>query len=195
MRGHTKAISCATLLALAACSGGGSDAADNDETATKDGGETVAAKVEEAAEPADVPEAKLASNDAIFEFLTAEKYKEFQVSEPERHPSIGPHDDVIVYFNQTLADSMKTGNTEHPAGSMVVKEQYKKDSEEKYGWSVSIKTHDKSDFGKGWWWYEVLSTTDSTKIFPENPGNGAPECSACHTQGNDFVITELPSAS
>ena len=194
MRYQTTALSCATLLALAACTSGAPDAADAGEAAS-DNGETADAKTEEAAKPADVPEGKLANNDAIFEFLTAEKYKEFPVKELERHPSVGPHDDVVVYFNQTAADSIKAGNTEHPAGSMMVKEQYKKGSDEKYGWSVSIKTHDKGDFGKGWWWYEVTSTTDPTKLYPDNPGNGVPECAACHTQGTDFVISKLPAAS
>ena len=127
----------------------------------------------------------------LFDFVKAGGYKDYPVHD-EKHPSVGPHDDVKVFYNQVVADSLAAGNAEHPAGSMIVKEQYKPGEAELYGWSVSIKTHEAGDAGKGWYWIEFLDKNDITKTYPENPGNGVPECAACHTLGKDLIRSAFP---
>ena len=127
----------------------------------------------------------------LFDFVKSGGYKDYPVSD-EKHPSIGPHDDVRVYYNQVVADSLTAGNAEHPAGSMIVKEQYKSGESELYGWSVSIKTHEAGDAGKGWYWIEFLDKNDINKVFPEEPGNGVTDCAACHTLGKDLIRSAFP---
>ena len=58
------------------------------------------------------------------------------------------------------------------------------------GWAVSVKTQANSDNGKGWYWYEVLSPTDASKIAGEGQGLGL--CVGCHFPGKDFVVTGYP---
>ena len=41
-----------------------------------------------------------------------------------------------------------------------------------------MKTGTDSNGGKGWFWYEVTSTTDGSK--PVATGNGVPLCLGCH---------------
>ncbi len=54
-----------------------------------------------------------------------------------------------------------------------------------YGWAAIVKTQADSDNGQGWYWYEVIITTDPTQIVKE--GNGVPFCAGCHSPGRDFV--------
>ena len=121
----------------------------------------------------------------LFSYLKAGKYKKFK-SEGSIHPSRGPHEDVKVFVNPTLEESMKNGNSEHPVGSASVKEMYK--NGKAFGWAVMVKT-DKGKGGDGWYWYEVTSTTDSSKIYAE--GNGSTSCVGCHSPGVDYVVTKL----
>ena len=123
-----------------------------------------------------------ATKEALFPYLQAGGYKDF-VHEAEIHPSLGPHDDVRTYLNPVLARSLKAGNREHPVNSAAVKELYKEGR--MYGWAAMVKTQEDSDNGQGWYWYEVISTTDPTQIVKE--GNGDAFCSGCHAPGRDFV--------
>ena len=85
--------------------------------------------------------------------------------------------------------SRRAGNSSHPAGSSIVKEMYDADNALQ-GWAVMVKTAANSDGGKGWFWYEVTSTTDGSK--PVAAGNGVPLCFGCHSVGMDFVLTKFP---
>jgi hypothetical protein len=58
------------------------------------------------------------------------------------------------------------------------------------GWTSAIKTQDKSAVGQGWYWYEVLSTTDPAHIEAAAPG--VRRCIGCHVGGHDFVMTQVP---
>ena len=149
---------------------------------------------EEATDPAPVetPVTKYVNDrQALFDFLNKGEYKAFPVHD-ERHASTGPHTDVVVYYNQVVADSIRAGSAEHPAGSMIVKEQYQPGESDLYGWSVSIKTHEAGNAGKGWYWIEFLDKNDIANTYPKTPGNGVPECAACHTLGKDLVRSVLP---
>ena len=76
-----------------------------------------------------------------------------------------------------------------PTGAGIVKEMYDADNQLQ-GWAVMVKTAADSDGGKGWFWYEITSTTDGST--PVAAGNGVPLCFGCHGVGNDFVLTEFP---
>jgi hypothetical protein len=127
------------------------------------------------------------SPDALFAYVKAAKYKDW-AHESEVHKSRGPHFDVKTYLNAALDKSMKAGNDSHPKGAASVKEMY--ENGKLKGWAVSVKTQADSDNGKGWYWYEVVSTTDASQIPAE--GKGAGLCVGCHFPGKDFVLTGYP---
>ncbi|MBT8399026.1 MAG: hypothetical protein KJO98_01005, partial [Rhodothermia bacterium] len=118
----------------------------------------------------------------LFDYLRSGEYKHF-AHEPEIHPSLGPHSDVKVFANQKLAASLEAGADEHPQHAAAVKELYRDDT--MLGWAVMVKTEPNSDQGNGWYWYEVLSTTDGSRLAAN--GNGVPLCVGCHTIGQDYV--------
>ncbi len=130
---------------------------------------------------------------ALFQYLQAGEYKKFKAQESDTHPSAGPHTKfglpVRVFMDPTIDASLKAGNKSHPIGSSVVKEMY--DATKKLmGWAVMVKTNTDSNGGKGWFWYEVISTTDGTK--PVAAGNGVAMCAGCHGLGKDFVLSKHP---
>jgi len=136
-----------------------------------------------------VPVAK----DKLFSYLQAGSYKSLAAKESGRHPTRGPHTKigwpVRVFLGPNLDASLKAGNTTHPAGSAAVKEMYD-GSGKLQGWAVMVKTTADSAGGKGWFWYEITSTTDGSK--PVATGNGVPLCFGCHFTGRDFVLTDYP---
>ncbi len=132
-------------------------------------------------------EAKSADDYAnkVFQWLAEKKYAGF-ASDSGIHPSTsGPavHGDVKIFFNKKLADSMAVGNASHPVGSMSVKELYKDGNH--YGWALSLKTKEDDGKGNGWYWYENLSLTDSSK--PVAASLGDKSCVGCHAPGRDFI--------
>lgn len=131
--------------------------------------------------------------DELFKFLKEGKYKSFSTQEKNLHPSLGPHQKlglpVRVFMNDILAKSLDADNEEHPLGATLVKEMYDKD-EVLSGWAVMVKTSEKTDGGKGWFWYEVTSTEDPTQTAAV--GNGVVGCFSCHSVGRDMVRTPYP---
>ncbi len=129
----------------------------------------------------------------LFRFLVDGKYKDFPTNESKTHPSSGPHANfghpVRVYMNASMNDAFKASAETLPKGAAAVKEMFHKDGTLE-GWAVMLKTQDESDGGKGWFWYEVTSTTDSSAF--RTKGNGVPTCFGCHSVGNDFVLTSHP---
>ena len=132
---------------------------------------------------------------ALFEFLSSGEYRQFAASETGLHQSAGPHTEfgrpVRVFMNYAMASSLEAGNTEHPEGAAAVKELYEPDGETPLGWAVMLKTQADTAEGDGYFWYEIVSTTDPTAIFGE-AGNGIPLCVGCHTTGSDYVLSEFP---
>ena len=127
------------------------------------------------------------SSDDLFKWLQAGKYKSWS-KESAIHTSIGPHDDVLTYINSSLEDSLKGEPAAHPAGAAAVKELYKEGKQ--YGWAVSVKIQPDSARGQGWYWYEVVSMTDGSKLM--GAGLGVPLCWGCHSPGKDFVLSKYP---
>ena len=128
----------------------------------------------------------------LFSYLQDGSYKSF-AAESGNHPSRGPHTKfglpVRVFLDPVLDASLAAGNASHPVGSSVVKEMYDVFGKLQ-GWAVMVKTQAESANGKGWFWYEVTSTTDGSD--PVASGNGVPLCFGCHFTGNDFVLTGYP---
>jgi hypothetical protein len=85
--------------------------------------------------------------------------------------------------------SLKAGSDTHPQGSSIVKEFYD-DTGALSGWAVSVKTQDDSQEGQGWYWYEILNTTDGSDPFVADQGVAL--CWGCHTTGRDFVLSNYP---
>ena len=168
----------------------------------KTGLDGLSAAGEAANEPSsETPEANVSSipteKEALFLYLSEGKYKTFPTKESAKHPSAGPHSikgtfglPVQAYLNPIIAASLKSGNKTHPPGSGIVKEMFSADGELQ-GWAVTLKTQKNSDGGKGWFWYEVTSTKDSSALVAN--GNGVPLCAGCHSASkNDFVLTQFP---
>ena len=130
-----------------------------------------------------------AEGKALFQWLKSGGYKNW-IHESSPHKSAGPHPSaVIAYLNESLNESLNSGADKHPAGAAAVKELFNT-SGELSGWAVSIKTQEDSDAGKGWYWYEILGTEESSRVVAD--GNGVPLCVRCHTPGNDFVLIPHP---
>ncbi len=128
--------------------------------------------------------------DSLFAFLREGKYKSW-TRESKIRPTNAPHNEhVLTYLNAILNESMRSGKSDHPAGSAAVKEMYDEDKN-LAGWAVSAKTQADSDGGKNWYWYEVTSTIDPSQIVVE--GLGAPLCISCHRRGGrDQVLVPYP---
>jgi hypothetical protein len=133
------------------------------------------------------------NQEALFSYLASAAYKTLPAKESKAHPSESPHTKVglpvRVFMNERVAQSLEAGNTEHPVGSALIKEMFSKDNE-LAGWAVAIKTQPLTDGGKGWFWYEVTSATDSSEIV--TVGNGVRGCVGCHTPGDDMVLSAFP---
>jgi hypothetical protein len=128
------------------------------------------------------------SPEELFAFLKAGSYLNFP-KESAIHDSAGPHfGNVRTYLTPSLDASLQAGNTEHPKGAAAVKELYMSGSEVK-GWAVMVKIADKSDGGKGWYWYETTNIKEPSGGFS---GEGLPLCTNCHMAGADFVLTPSP---
>ncbi|MEO0480971.1 MAG: hypothetical protein AAF196_15990 [Planctomycetota bacterium] len=129
---------------------------------------------------------------ALTRFLTTFAYREF-VSEPEQHPGRGPHaaagSPVRTWFSPSLAQAMEADEETFPVGAAAVKEMWSEGGE-LLGWAVEVKT----DLGRGggsWFWFEMVGTDPATaEIY--GGGNDVPGCVGCHTQGTDWVISDLP---
>jgi len=171
--------------------------------AAKPGSDGEIATTSNVATPAAMPAAVLSGADivptdaaALFAYLQAGTYKSF-ASESAAHESVGPHPSpdlqqssmVQAYFNSAMDASLKAENMVHPRGSAIVKE-FQNGAGAVSGWAVSVKTGDESDSGQGWYWYEVLSTTDGSN--PVAAGNGVALCWGCHFTGRDFVLSDYP---
>lgn len=129
----------------------------------------------------------------LFNYLKSGAYTEFAAKESSAHPSRGPHTNpgwpVRVFLGPTVDASLSAGNDSHPIGSSIVKEMFDGDGDLQ-GWAVMVKTSEDSANGKGWFWYEVTSTTSGAD--PVAIGNGVQLCQGCHFIGKDFVLTTYP---
>ena len=122
----------------------------------------------------------------MFSFLQSGGYQDM-LAEPSVHPSAGPHGDVRVYFEDSLAVSLDAQAAVHPRGAAAIKELY--NGSTLSGWAVVVKTGSGSD-ASDWYFYEIFSTTDGSS--PVADGNGLPGCASCHSTGVDFIRSAAP---
>jgi Cytochrome P460 len=111
--------------------------------------------------------------------------------ESKSHESSGPHGEAVKTFvSPSLYASLQKSGALHPEGAAAVKELY--DAAGKHtGWAVSVKVAADSASGKGWYWYEVLSTAPGAK--PAYEGVGKELCRDCHTERSaDQVLVPFP---
>jgi len=141
---------------------------------------------EGSADAADATSAVPADATALFSFLQSGGYQDM-LPEPSVHPSAGPHGDVRVYFEDSLAKSLDGQATVHPRGATAIKELYSGST--LYGWAVMVKTGSASD-ASDWYFYENSSTTDGSS--PVANGNALPGCASCHSTGVDFIRSRAP---
>ncbi len=130
---------------------------------------------------------------ALFNWLKSKKYHSFAAKESKPHPGRGLHMEfglpVRVFMNDVIVKSHKQDQKQVPVNSCVVKEMFTQ-AGDLQGWAVMVKTHDDTKSGKGWFWYEVTSAADPSKIAAI--GNGVPGCRGCHSAGRDMVLTSFP---
>ena len=155
----------------------------------------MAGAMEATAETARVNSVVPTEKDALFRYLQGGSYKEFAAKESAVHPTRGPHTKfglaIRVFLDPKLDASFRAGNASHPAGSATVKEMYDASGNlNLQGWAVMVKTQADSEGGKGWYWYEITSTTSGSN--PVASGNGVPLCLGCHFPGKDFVLSGYP---
>ncbi len=127
------------------------------------------------------------TGDQLFPYLQAGSYRTFS-AESAPHASAGPHGLVRTFINPALEGSLAAGDASHPVGSAAVKEMYRDDA--LVGWAVYVKTQAETDGGNGYYWYEVSSTEDPSRVVAA--GNGAPTCTGCHAAGQDFTLSAFP---
>ena len=122
----------------------------------------------------------------VFKWLKHGDYRKYK-AESAVHPSStgAVHGEVKTYVNDKLDRSMMSGAEEHPVGAASIKELYK--DGKLYGWAAAIKVKSGAK-ANGWYWYEVLSTTDNSK--PVAASLGSAKCVGCHSVGTDFVRAE-----
>jgi hypothetical protein len=120
-------------------------------------------------------------------FVESGAYAAWPVAEDAPHPSAGPHDVLVqVYFNDTVAESLRAGNTTHPVGSALVKELYDSDGTTKLGHAVMIRIAE----GEGGWLYFEGFAPDYADPFY---GKAHKTCEGCHGGSpSDHVQSRLP---
>ena len=97
----------------------------------------------------------------------------------------GEHGGERLFFNATLAASMRAGAAEHPIGSAAVRELYAGDLRTLKGFALMHKTGPSGVTGEGWFWFEVLGV--DARAAPTVAQTGARDCVGCHAHATDFV--------
>ncbi len=135
--------------------------------------------------PAPIPQ----EASTIFNWLVKKTYKSYYKGESMVHGG-SIHAPVRGWFSPALFKSLAAGNKSHPVGAAAVKELYQGDKKTLKGWAVNIKVDKDTAGGKGWYSYEVFSTTNGAN--PAVDGKGVPLCVGCHKGGKDFILSKWP---
>ncbi|WNG57827.1 hypothetical protein F0U59_25995 [Archangium gephyra] len=127
------------------------------------------------------------SEAGITAFVREGRYKDW-LAEPGVHETRAPHGSKVrVFFNDTVVQSLRTGNATHPVGSILVKELYESDGKTLRGHALDVKIAEGT--GKDTWiFYEGFGPEYSSNYY----GRGHSTCHGCHASGRDYVTTELP---
>jgi Cytochrome P460 len=116
-------------------------------------------------------------------FVKSGAYKSWK-AEPAVHDSAGPHGGKVrSYVNDVFYASLKAGNTEHPRGSIVVKELYGSSTTTVTGHAVDIKDEATGE----WVFYEGFAPSYGTPYYYRGTSNF---CANCHQRANnDYMLT------
>ncbi|PCC74163.1 hypothetical protein SAMN02745121_07987 [Nannocystis exedens] len=152
------------------------------------GAEAVPAPVAAAQPVEPVPAAAPADPAAIGGWLRASGYRDWPAQ--SRVHATSEHGGARVFFNETLAASMRAGTGEHPIGSAAVRELYEGDLVTLRGFAVMLKLRASGPGGEGWLWYEQFGTDAGAKRLVA--GTGERGCVGCHDAGIDFVHPPEP---
>lgn len=127
------------------------------------------------------------SEAGVISFVKEGRYKDW-LAEPSVHDTRAPHGDKVrVYFNDTVAASLRAGNATHPAGSIVVKELYDDDGKTLTGHALEVKVADGA--GKDTWiFFEGFGPDYASNYY----GRAHATCHGCHASGRDYVTSALP---
>ena len=125
------------------------------------------------------------SESELTAFLAAGSYLQWPSQDAVNDSPI--HGKVKTFLNPTLDESQKAGNSQHPLGSIAVKELYQSDGITIKGYALEQKISADSG-GSSWLWYEDLNTGDTKVDFY---GVGLSTCTGCHSSGSDYVRVSL----
>lgn len=127
------------------------------------------------------------SEAGITAFVREGRYKDW-LAEPGVHETRAPHGSKVrVFFNDTVVQSLRAGNTTHPVGSILVKELYEGDGKTLRGHALDVKISE----GPGkdtWLFYEGFGPEYASNYY----GRGHSSCHGCHASGSDYVTSPLP---
>ena len=116
-------------------------------------------------------------------FVKSGAYKSWK-AEPAVHDSAGPHGGKVrSYVNGVFYASLKAGNTEHPRGSIVVKELYGSSTTTVTGHAVDVKDEATGE----WVFYEGFAPSYGNPYYYRGTSNF---CANCHQRANnDYMLT------
>lgn len=119
------------------------------------------------------------------QFVEAESYSAW-TADAAVHDADGgsPHGKVKSFFNDAVKASLEASNTEHPVGSIIVKELYDEDETTRKGWAMEAKISEGTEATT--WLFYYLNDGE------EKYGAGIEPCAACHADGVDYVTDQLP---
>ncbi len=127
------------------------------------------------------------SEAGITAFVREGRYKDW-LAEPTIHDTRAPHGSKVrVFFNESVAGSLRAGNATHPVGSILVKELYEDDEKTLKGHALNVKIAEGT--GKDTWiFYEGFTPDYSNNYY----GRGHSTCHGCHASGMDYVTSPVP---
>jgi hypothetical protein len=108
-------------------------------------------------------------------------------AEPTAPLRRGVHGPARVFFNDTVVQSLRAGNSSHPRGSILVKEFYADDGTTLKGHALNVKVE--AGTGKDTWLFFEGDAPGYANAFY---GRGHATCHGCHEAGRDYVTSALP---
>ena len=115
--------------------------------------------------------------EALLAIAQSGEYQSWK-AEPEAHRSTGPHGGTVrTFLNDALYESLKSGATDHPPGSIAVKELFT--DGKRSGWAVDKKRDD------GTWLFFEGFEPQLNQYYFEGTSN---LCANCHQSGVDYLL-------
>jgi hypothetical protein len=119
----------------------------------------------------------------LLNWLNKSGYKENFLPEPKIHAS-PVHGTVKTYYNPILAIDLYAKRKVFRKGAAMVKELYSGNKVTGYAAMVKVQKHTDAQ-GQDWLFYETFNKTGQDASY----GRGISECSGCHSQGVDYLLS------